>query len=108
MSSTSDDLRPTEGARFLLERSSPDKVGKTASYRATIHTPDGDHAYTLALDDDGGASLTAAGGSAGAALEERLLDLARSAARAASRRRAEGILPWPDRIQKWRGPGRGD
>jgi hypothetical protein len=104
----SDDLRPSAGARFLLERTTADRVGPAASYRGTIYTPASEHAYALELSDRGEATLAPAGdGGAEAALEERLLDLARSTARAAARRRIEGLEPWPERILRWRGPGRG-
>ena len=101
------DLRPSEGARYLLERTSGDMVGARATYRGVIFLPEGEHAYAVELIDDGSATLVADGAAATAELEEGLGNLARSMARAATRRRTEGLLPWPDRMLRWRGPGRG-
>jgi hypothetical protein len=102
----SEDLRPAEGARFLLEREAIEPDGGAARYRATIFTPDAEHRYGLALRDDGDAALSG-GGVADADLETRLVEQARSIARAAARRRADGLPPWPERVLRWRGPGRG-
>lgn len=103
----SEDHRPSAGARYLLERTARDDTGKTAPYRGVVYTPAGEHAYTLDLGDDGTAALRAEGEPADADLEQGLLNLARSTARAAARRRTEGLKPWPDRVLRWRGPGRG-
>jgi hypothetical protein len=110
----SEALRPSEGARYLLERTSRDDIGAAASYRGVIYTPLAEHHYRLELADSGSAELSldveAAGASPDRAedeLETGLLNLARSTARAAARRRMEGLKPWPDRVLRWRGPGRG-
>jgi hypothetical protein len=97
--------RPSAGARFLLEREGVEAGGEVARYRGGIFTPDAEHRFGLILRDDGTAALEGAG--ACPEHEERLLDLARSIARAAPRRRAEGLVAWPDRQVRWRGPGRG-
>jgi hypothetical protein len=103
----SEDHRPSAGARYLLERTARDDTGATAPYRGVIFTPAGEHVYVLDLADTGGAEMRAEGEPADAELEQGLLNLARSTARAAARRRTEGLKPWPDRILRWRGPGRG-
>ncbi|MBA3540916.1 MAG: hypothetical protein H0T79_14990, partial [Deltaproteobacteria bacterium] len=57
MSSTRE-LRPTEGARFLLERSGPDDGGPRATYACVIATPDAEYAATATLADDGTAVVS--------------------------------------------------
>jgi hypothetical protein len=99
------DRRPTRGARFLLEREAVSEGGARARYRARIDTPDAEHAYHVELTTDGGATLE--GGGVCPEHEDRLIDLARSIARAADRRGADGLAPWPERQTRWRGPGRG-
>jgi len=100
----SDPLRPTQGARFLFERRSiaPDQA--SATYRAAIITPDQRFEYDAVLRLDGSAELTALGPAAPAEWEERLAAHARTAARAAERRRAEQLPPWPHRLLRWRAP----
>jgi len=97
------DLRPTEGARFLLERLTED--GTRATYRATIFTPDGEYSTTAILVDDGSATLAASSG-ASPELEGMLVMLARLTARGAAKRRDDGLFVWPARLLRWRGPGR--
>ncbi|HEU0036779.1 MAG TPA: hypothetical protein VFQ53_39480 [Kofleriaceae bacterium] len=94
-------LRPTEGARFLLERSAESE--DRATYRATIFTPDAEFHATLAMASDGSATLDAPTG-APAELEHMLVTLAKLTARGADKRREDGLVVWPPRILRWRGP----
>jgi hypothetical protein len=100
-------LRPAQGARFLLDRDGADGTGGSARYRGGVYTRDSEHCFVLVLAEDGSATIESADGEADAEHVERLLDLARSTARAAARRRSDGLSPWPDRVVRWRGPGRG-
>lgn len=105
------ELRPTEGARYLLERVPGDADrddggdGARATYRATIFTPDAEYTATAVLCDDGSVELPPTG--APAELDATLAMLARLTARGAPHRRDEGLIVWPPRILRWRGPGRG-
>jgi hypothetical protein len=99
------ELTPEAGARFSLEREAIDADGEGARYKGGIHLPDASYAYGLALKSDGSALLE--GGGRCAEHEERLVDLAKSLARGAARRREEGLAMWPERQVRWRGPGRG-
>jgi hypothetical protein len=96
------DLTPTEGARFLLERAS--EAADRAEYRATIYTPTETFAGTATLVDDG--SVVVAIAAAPAELVEMVTMLAKLTARAAAKKRADGMPPWPARVLRWRGPGR--
>lgn len=102
--SVSDSLTPTEGARFLLERR--EDRGATASYRAAIYTPTVTYEGHANLSDDGTVSVEAAG--APEELVAMLAMLAKLTARAASKKREDGLAPWPSRVLRWRGPGRGE
>jgi hypothetical protein len=96
-------LRPTAGARFLLELDSVD--GTRAIYRATIYTPDAEYTTTATLDENGDVEMPHT--NAEATLHGTLVMLARLAARGATKRREDGLPPWPHRLLRWRGPGRG-
>ncbi len=101
-------LRPTEGARFLLERTgqlTSVDAGARATYDATIFTPDAEHPTSAVLSDDGTVELTAPSG-APSELEAMLVMLARLIARGATKRREDGLIVWPARLLRWRGPGR--
>lgn len=100
----SNPLRPTTGARFLLERVSTSDAGATATYRAAIYTPDAEFIATATLMDDGTFTVTATG--APAELHEMLEMHARLLARGAAKRREDGLPVWPSRLLRWRGPGR--
>jgi hypothetical protein len=100
----SDELRPREGARFLLERRHV--TGARAEYRAAIFTPEQAFEGTAVLDDAGGVELAIDG--APAELVDMLHMLARLTARAAAKRRDDGLPAWPARVLRWRGPGRGE
>ena len=99
----SESLTPTEGARFLLERLEEDTGG--AKYRATIFTPEATHAGTAELLEDGTATVLIA--TAPAELVEVMQMLAKLTARSAAKKREDGFPPWPARVTRWRGPGRG-
>ena len=92
------DLHPTEGARYLLELSTDD--GARATYRATIFTPAAEHTTDVSLGDDGTVTLSAS--DAPAELTTRLTSMTKLMAREASKRRDDGLPPWPARILRWR------
>ena len=100
-----DALTPQHGARFLLELEREDGAG--ARYRAAVLTPDARHDYDAVLGDDGAVALTARGAPAPTELEETLVMIARLTARSAAKKREDGLPPWPHRVLRWRGPGRG-
>jgi len=101
----SEDLHPSEGARFLLELGAGDE--QRATYRGAIFTPEARFDYDVELDADGGYTLTARGDGAPAELDKRLGNFARQLARAARGNLDDGLPPWPQRVLRWRGPGRG-
>jgi hypothetical protein len=97
-------MRPTSGARFLLERTSAESGGR-ATYAATIFTPENEHRGIAKLGDDGSVELVPTG--ADPKLDDMLAMQARLIARGAAKRREDGLPPWPSRVLRWRGPGRG-
>ena len=103
----SDSLHPTEGIRLLLDRDSIAEDQQSATYRAAIYTVDACYRYQVQLRMDGNASLAAVEEAASAELEDSLSKIAKSTARAAKRKREEALPPWPTRVLRWRGPGRG-
>jgi hypothetical protein len=96
------DLRPTEGARFLLELEHT--AGAGAEYRVAIYTPDATYSGRATLGMDGGVTLAM---QAPAELVEVLEMFAKLTARGAAKRRGDGLTLWPARVLRWRGPGRG-
>ena len=100
----SDPRTPTEGARFLLEREA--ETGTRAVYRTTIFTPGTTYVGRATLDEAGGVELEAGG--APDELGSMLQMIARLTARAAAKKREGGLPPWPARVMRWRGPGRGE
>ena len=100
-----DSLTPTEGARFLLEREREENGGARAIYRATIYTPDATFDGSATLSDDGTFDVAT---KAPDELRATLEMLAKLTARSASKKREDGLAPWPARILRWRGPGRGE
>ena len=102
----SSSLTPTEGARFLLEREQELDGGVRARYRAAIYTKDATFVGSALLSDDGTVAVTAE------KVPEELLKmlemLARLTARSAAKKREDGLSPWPSRVLRWRGPGRGE
>lgn len=99
-----DTLTPTEGARFLLERVKDD--GARARYRTAIYTPDATYEGYATLCDDGTVEIEPS--SAPEALSSTLEMLAKLTARSAAKKREDGLPPWPARVLRWRGPGRGE
>ena len=99
-----DSLTPTDGARFLLEREADH--GRRAVYRAAIYTPDATYTGRAELSDDGTATVEAQGASED--LLAMLQMLAKLTARSAGKKREDGLPPWPARVLRWRGPGRGE
>jgi hypothetical protein len=87
-------LRPSDGARYLLERTGGehDAVGM---YRAWIIAPDAHYAYRVELSR--GSESLMAQTTAPAALEKALRSFAKVLAR-------DGA-PWPARILRWRRAG---
>ncbi len=100
-------MHPEEGARFLLERTSIEEEGRAARYRAAVYTPDEVFEYAALLRMGGEVEMRAVGAAAPAELEAKLLAHARQAARSAERKAADQLPPWPHRVTRWRGPGRG-
>ncbi len=100
----SDSLTPTEGARFLLERQQDH--GESADYRAAIYTKDRTYEGRATLVDDGTATVDVP--DAPEDLVAMLAMLAKLTARASRKKREEGLPPWPARVLRWRGPGRGE
>ena len=97
-------LKPTAGARFLLELERVD--GARAIYRATIFTPDAEFSTTATLGEDGSVDIAPAG--APGELDATLAMLAKLTARGATKRKDDGLPAWPQRLLRWRGPGRGE
>jgi hypothetical protein len=100
------DLTPSEGARLLLEREREREGEARADYRAAIYTPDATYEGRAVLGEDGSVVLTVEG--APDELADALRMLAKLTARAASKKREDGLPPWPARVLRWRGPGRGE
>lgn len=86
-------LRPTDGARYLLELAAA--TDTTARYRAWILTPSASFTYTADLTAAAEPALTPTGAPAPTDLLDRLTMFARLLARSAP--------PWPHRHLRWRG-----
>ncbi len=106
---TAGELHPTEGIRLLLERKQIEDDGASASYRATIYTPTEAFEFDARLERGGRGTVAPTDESTAVdpSDQKRLENLVRSTARAADRKVADGLPPWPERIMRWRGPGRG-
>jgi hypothetical protein len=101
------DLVPTAGARLLLELAPGERNDAArAAYRAAIYTPGATYEGRAELADDGSSAVHVEG--APAELAEALAMFGKLTARAAAKRRADGLPPWPARVLRWRGPGRGE
>src|SRR5687768_10144971 len=98
--------RPTAGARFLLELELERDDGATAVYRATVFLPDAEYASTATLAEEGRVDLPPTG--APGDLDETLGMFAKLLARGVRKRREDGLGAWPQRLLRWRGPGRGE
>jgi hypothetical protein len=99
-----DGLRPTAGARFVLELTAV--AGAAATYRAAIYTPDAVHEGTATLREDGGIEVGALVPAAADELAAKLAMFAKLVARGVTARRDAGEKAWPARVMRWRGPGR--
>jgi hypothetical protein len=91
-------LHPTEGARFLLERT--EDLGERATYRASIYTPEAVFTATAQVDEAGTTTVAPTG--APGDLDERLGTIVKLLARDATKRREDGLVVWPGRIMRWR------
>ena len=100
-----DPLAPEAGARFLFDLVGDD--GASARYRAAVLTPAERFDYDAVLEDDGSVTLTALAAPAPDELEGALRMIAKLTARSAPKKREDGLPPWPHRVLRWRGPGRG-
>jgi hypothetical protein len=78
-----------------------------ASYLAQIATPDVTFEYDVALTAGEEPVVAARGQAASPQLVGMLVMLARLTARGVDKRIEEGMPPWPERVTRWRGPGRG-
>jgi len=100
------DLHPEEGARYLFERDEGAEE-EAATYSAAIYTPDQRFEYRVVVRLDGDFETSPEGPPAEAELAKRLDRFARQIARAAQGKLDDGLPPWPARVLRWRGPGRG-
>jgi hypothetical protein len=98
-------LRPSVGTRLLLDRIAID--GGHAHYQAWILSLERETSYHADLDDTGAVTLTPSSASARPDEEAALHMLAKLTARGARKRADDGLPPWPPRVLRWRGPGRG-
>lgn len=78
-----------------------ESLATSATYRASIYTPDAEFSTTATLAEDGTVQLKSATGAPGD-LDERLRNIAKLVARDAPRRREDGLAVWPLRILRWR------
>ena len=101
-----DRLRPSEGARFLLELERIEATGRQAHYRAWVLTPTAWHAYDAVLAADAAVELRPLATPATDELAAMLTTIARLTARAAAGKHDSGLPPWPNRVLRWRGAGR--
>jgi len=116
------DLRPTNGMRFVLLRGA--YSGDQAAYAGAIITPTTAWQFSTLLIAGAAeapqlvpvtpADAPQAAPPEGAPAElapaaaiDMLAMIARLTARAAPSRITSGLTPWPPRIVRWRGPGRG-
>ncbi len=100
-------LHPKAGARFLFERQSESDDHQSATYRAAIYTPEQCFEYLANMTLEGGHDIIPNPGSATQELESKLGKIATLIARSAKKKLANQLPPWPHRVLRWRGPGRG-
>jgi len=87
----------------LFEREGDDVDG--ARYKVAIYTPTATFAGAARLGYDGSARVEVA--EAPAELVASAEMFGKLTARAALKQKDDGMPPWPARILRWRGPGRG-
>jgi len=104
-------LHPSEGIRMLLQRVSIGEEAANAEYTGQVFTPSEVFGFEVKLALDGSAKLLALPGDSPDKVDEEheksLLKLSKSIARAAKRKLEDKLPPWPPKILRWRGPGRG-
>jgi hypothetical protein len=100
-------LHPSEGARFLFERASQSDDLSEARYRAAIFTPGERFEYSVHMRIDGSFASAVQGTPAPDDLAHKLDTIAKLIARGARGKQADSLPPWPHRVMRWRGPGRG-
>ena len=91
----------------MFERQSHASERERAKYRAAIYTPDECFEYRADMTLDGDCKIEASETAATDELESKLARIARLIARSARKKLADELPPWPHRILRWRGPGRG-
>lgn len=96
--------KPETGARYLLERERIDDT--RAIYRATVYLPEAEHASSAILHEDGTVEIAPTG--APGDHDATLAMFAKLLARGVAKRREDGLPAWPQRLLRWRGPGRGE
>ncbi len=102
-----DPLHPTEGIRLLLERKSISEDQQSAVYGGAIYGVESLYLSVVRLAMDGSAEIVEESENTDPAALSALLKLSKSTARAAKRKHSEKLPPWPPRVLRWRGPGRG-
>lgn len=100
-------LHPGEGARFLFERTSQSDDLSEAQYRAAIYTAAERFEYSVHMRIDGWFESAVQGTPAPAELASKLDTIAKLIARGAKGKHGDSLPPWPHRVMRWRGPGRG-
>ena len=100
-------LHPSEGARFLFERASQSDDLSEACYRAAIYTPGERFEYSVHMRIDGTFESAVQGAPAPDDLAHKLDTMAKLIARGAKGKHGDSLPPWPHRVMRWRGPGRG-
>lgn len=94
---------PSEGARYVFVRTR--ETGDTATYNVTIHVRDASYEGRAILGEDGSVELNLTAPDELTAMAHMIAKLT---ARAAMKKREDGLPPWPEHVTRWRGPGRGE
>lgn len=90
----------------MFERMSISDDRQQAGYRVAVFTPDARFDYRADMQLDGSFELTADAAPAPAELAKKLNAISKLIARAAKKKLANELPPWPSRVLRWRGPGR--
>ncbi len=96
------ELRPTAGARFVLELVTITADGATAEYATAVYTSQSEHRGTAVLRDNGEVTAGALEPVVAGELGAKLAVMARLVARGAEGRRESGERVWPARVMRWR------